>query len=197
MGGPSRRIRSEGCRTRSVTKATCIRAKVSVLDKKAAFAASSNYTAYCVSSLPDPQTKNKIFACFGLPFHFKPRREETQSPTNNGQTEALHDGTAESDKNSEGNLSADAFVVEKDLEKSGEIILLATSVTDSEAGPSGNEVRRFESTRNHGGPGGTHNEQLIYVVSEYWTAGNHSAIKGDNHRLHAIFGSVKDTNDYA
>ena len=35
---------------------------------------------------------------------------------------------------------------------------------------------------------------MCYVVSEYWTAGGQSAIKGDNQRTHGIFSSVDEAN---
>ena len=35
---------------------------------------------------------------------------------------------------------------------------------------------------------------MCYVVSEYWTAGGQSAIKGDDLRTHGIFLSVEEAN---
>ena len=137
---------------------------------------------------------------FGLPLHFRSRcgkRQSLDGKADKGRTEALHDGPAESEKHSESVLSADTFVLDREPDDSCTTTLTATSVTDPEAGPTTGKIRRFGSTRNHGDPIGLHGEQRVHVASEYWTAEDHSAIKRNNHRVHAIFARVQEANDYA
>ena len=138
-----------------------------------------------------------MFASLGLPFPFKSRCAKKPSLTNKDQSEARHDGPAESEQHSDGTFVADTFVVDTEPDEKCEMILVAMPVTDPGAGSTKYEVRRFGSTANHGGCVGLHGEQRVYVVSEYWTAEDHSAIKGDNHQLHAIFASVTEANAYA
>ena len=61
-----------------------------------------------------------MFASFGLPFHCRSRCEKTRCANvkaNKGQTEALPHAPAESDNYTRGSLVADAFVVDKEVNR--------------------------------------------------------------------------------
>lgn len=82
-----------------------------------------------------------MFASFALPLDFRSRCERTQCSdvkADKGQTEALPDGPAESGKHSKGSLVADTFIVDKEPDDNGKMMLIAKSVTDQEAGPTKN-----------------------------------------------------------